>query len=229
MTYSLASVWIDRTIDEEPEDLSVYGLDQPSAKAVVTDSDGQRAVYLLGDMTPSRISYYVMEEGDPKVYIISTYSAENMMFTLDKIRSKALFGDFQIFDLTDIRIELPGNLITINPKPEPVPVHLNTSFSSHVITSPYKLIRGVDGESLDKLLTPFKNLYIADFVEDNPSSLAPYGLDKPVRAYLKTNEGDSLDLLSGAYIGFTMFCITASSTRFRVGFVVRRRSSIISV
>jgi hypothetical protein len=197
MTYSLASVWVERILEEEPADLSVYGLDDPSVRAVVTDSDGKRAVYKLGDMTPSRTSYYVMEEGDPKVYIVSTYSAGNMMFTLDKIRDKFLFPQFEIFDITNMRIELPGSKIEIRPKPETVPAHLNTSFSSHIITSPYKLVRGVDGESLDKLVTPLKNLFIETFVEDTPSSLAPYGLDKPVRLYLETIEGESLDLLIG--------------------------------
>ena len=38
LTFSLASIWIDSIVDEEPADLSVYGLDNPSSRAIVTGS-----------------------------------------------------------------------------------------------------------------------------------------------------------------------------------------------
>ena len=198
MTYSLASVWTDRILDEEPEDLDVYGLNDNAIRTVVTDSDGKRVVYLLGDITPSRTSFYAMEEGDPKVYIISYYTAENMTIDLDKLRKKFLFPDFEVFDITVIRLDTAGTRVEIKPKPDPLPAHLSSGFISHVITSPYKIPRGVDGENFNNFVTPLKELNIRDFIDDAPSSLVPYGLDKPVRVFLELQNAYTLDLLIGS-------------------------------
>jgi len=197
MTYYLASVWVERIVDEEPADLSVYGLDMPGTRAIVTDSDGKRAEYMLGDMTPSRTAYYVMEEGDPKVYIIPSYSAENMGFSLGKIRKKSLPA-LQLQLLARMLLEKDGKRIDISIKPELVPPYLASSFSAFIMTAPFKLVRGVDSETFYELLRPYAGgLQMENFIEDFPSSLSPYGLDNPVRFFLETGGGD-LDLLIGS-------------------------------
>ena len=198
MTYSMASIFIDRIVDEEPADLSVYGLDKPSTQSAVTDSDGKTVHYILGDMTPARTSYYIMEGGDPKVYIVSSYYGDNLHFSLDRIRIRSLFPDFDATMLTGLRLG-SSTLIDISLKPKSARPYLASSFSTLVMTSPYKLPRGVDGEALDKLIAPLKNLEIADFIDDNPSSLSSYGLDKPFRISLRTVDA-SLDLLVGNQI-----------------------------
>jgi len=199
MTYYLASVWTEKVVDEEPSDIAQYGLDMPSHRAFVTDSAGEKAEYILGDMTPSRQSYYVMEAGDPKVYSVSSYAAEYMLFTLDNIRQRFLFPAFDLSLLTQFRLESRLTKIDISVKPQSLRPDLTSMFSTHLVTSPYIRPRGADGEALNKLLAPFMDLSIADFVDDAPSSLKPYGLDDPVRIFLKTEE-ESLDLLIGKEI-----------------------------
>ena len=196
ITYYIAGLWIERVIDEEPADLSVYGLGDPVARAVVTDSGGKKAVYLLGDATPSQTSYYVMEEGDKKVCSVSSYYAEYLQLQLDKIRVKLLFPEFEFPEIVRFKLEGGDTKLEISKKPDAVQPYLATSFSTHLITTPYLIARGADGESLNNLVNPFRNLAIADFIDDNPSSLAPYGLDKPVRIYLETTDS-SIDLLVG--------------------------------
>lgn len=197
MSYSLASIWVDQVIDEMPSDVSQYGLDKPSYKASVTNSAGQKVEYLLGNMTPSRTFYYVMEAGDPKVYSISPYTAEYMQFTLDSIRQRTLFPLFEASELTQLRVESSRfKPIEISLKPKTPTLDLTGLFSIHFITSPYTHTRGVDSEAFDNWLAPFNDLSIVDFVDDAPSSLKPYGLDDPVRVFLQTEE-KSLDLLIG--------------------------------
>ncbi|MDR0496150.1 MAG: DUF4340 domain-containing protein [Treponema sp.] len=196
MTYSLASVWTDRLIDEAPEDLSIYGLDKPSSRVSVTDSAGRKAEYLLGDMTPSRDNYYIMEAGDPRLFTVSAYQAENMQFTLESIRQRSLFPSFNLEELTQLRIESAEARIEIRFKPEPAPPHLAYSFSPYILASPYLLPRGVNRETLQDLVQPFNNLAIRDFIDEAPSSLAPYGLNQGRRIFLQTRDG-TLDLLLG--------------------------------
>jgi hypothetical protein len=197
LTYSLSSIRVEQIIDEAPSDLSQYGLDKPSHRAFVTDSAGKKAEYILGDTTPSRGSYYIMEAGDPRVYSVFSYTAGNMQFTLDDIRQRFLFPAFEPSALTRLRVESPRfKRIEISLKPQTPTPGLAGLFSTHLVTSPYTVTRGADGEALYNLLTPFMDLEIADFVDDAPSSLKPYGLDEPVRIFLSA-EGSSLDLLIG--------------------------------
>ena len=197
MSYSLASIWVEQVIDETPSDVSQYGLDKPSYRASITDSAGQKVEYLLGNMTPSRTFYYIMEAGDPRVYSISPYTAEYMQFTLDSIRQRSLFPLFEPSELTQLRVESSRfKPIEISLKPKTPILDLTGLFSTHFITSPYTHTRGVNSEAFDNWVAPFNDLSIEDFVDDSPSSLKPYGLDDPVRIFLRT-EDESLDLLIG--------------------------------
>jgi hypothetical protein len=71
-----------------------------------------------------------------------------------------------------------------------------SSFSAYVLNSPYARPRGVDPEKFNEFLTPLQSLQIQDFIDDDPSSPASYGLDKPARLYLEA-AGFTLDLLLG--------------------------------
>ena len=202
----LANLWVDRVIDEETEGLSAYGLDNPSSRARVTDSDGRSDSYLLGNMTPSRTSCYIMEEGGLKVYSISAFQAEFLRFTLDSIRQRALFPNFDYGELSLFRLEGAESTIEIVPKPESVPAYPASDFTAFVLTSPYLFPRGVDTEALQSFLKPLSNIMIEDFIEDfaedsvnDPSSLTPYGLDEPERIFLEA-AGNTLDLEIGSQI-----------------------------
>ena len=196
IAWSLASVVVNRMVEEAPTDLSLYGLDKPSAQAVLADASGSTAKYFLGSLAPSRNEYYIMEESDPNVYIVSSYTAESLMPSLDSIRQKTLFRSFEPNELTSLRLESPQALIDVRAKPEFLPVHLSCGLFSYILVSPYILARGVDSEALQTLIAPLGNLSISDFIDDNPSSLRPYGLDAPARISLRLGD-ETLDLLIG--------------------------------
>jgi hypothetical protein len=199
MGFTIATVRAERMVDEYPEDLSVYGLDNPVARAIITDSDGFTAIYLLGDRTPFGTSFFVMEEGYPSVYAVNYFTAERLRFTLDDIRNRSLFRGFRPQELIQLRMELPTARIDIRPMPEPAPPHLAAFSPALVVTYPYRLPRPVSHQIMQNLFAPLNNLNIADFIEDFPLSLSPYGLDNPVRLFLETNSA-SLDLLIGNQI-----------------------------
>ena len=196
MTYSLANVWTDRLVEEEPEDISIYGLNDPSARLVVTDSSGRRVEYILGDMTPSMASYYIMQAGDPAVYSVASYVGGYMRISMDNLRQGYSLPYIQPEELVRLIIESPAQRIEIIRLPESRPLHMTTSFSSYVLTSPYLLQRGTHSENLSNLLTAVTGLSIVDFIDDNPSSLTPYGLNNPVRVFFQ-GEHEALDILLG--------------------------------
>jgi hypothetical protein len=196
MTYSLANVWTERLVDEEPEDISVYGLDEPSSRLVVTDSSGQKVEYFLGNLTPSMMSYYIMQEGDPAVYSVASYVGGYMQLDLDDLRQRYIIPYIQPEELELFVIDSPAHRIEISRRSESVPLHLASSYSMYFINSPYQLPRGTHSENLSSLLNDLTYLSVMDFVDDNPGSLSPYGLDNAVRVFFQ-GESESLDLLLG--------------------------------
>jgi hypothetical protein len=196
--WSLGSVWAERVVDEAPEDLSVYGLDKPLPRTVVIDSEGGRADFVVGNMTPSRSSYYVMTGEDPKVYTVSEYSVRNLLMDLDSIRERSLLAPFEPQNLRRLSLDTGKTRIDVSPKGEG-DTGLS-SFSTFMLTGPYARTHGVDSEKFTEFLTPLQSLQIRDFIDDTPSSLGPYGLDKPMRLYVET-DASSLELFLGKAAG----------------------------
>jgi hypothetical protein len=195
--WSLGSVWAERVVEEAPEDLSIYGLDKSLPRTVVIDSEGGRADFLVGNMTPSRSSYYVMTGEDPKVYTVAEYSVKNLLMDLDSIRDRSLLAPFEPQNLRRLILDTGKTRIDVSPKGEgDTGVSL---FSTHILSASYTRPHGVDSEKFTELLAPLQSLQIRDFIDDNPSSLAPYGLDRPARLYVETDV-DSLDLLLGGAV-----------------------------
>jgi hypothetical protein len=194
--WSLSSLWAESVIEEEPVDLSQYGLAEPQGRTVITDTEGKRTELVFGGMTPSRSSWYVMTAGDPAVYTVSSYSADSFLFTLDSVRDRALFSMDASVPINRFTLDpgSGGRKIDIIPRPESE--YLVSNFSQYMLTEPYTLKRGVASDKFSPYLEPLQYLQIGEFVDDNPASLEPYGLDKPGRLFIDVETG-SLDLLFG--------------------------------
>jgi hypothetical protein len=202
--WSISSLWAESVIEREPEDLGQYGLAEPQGRAVVTDTEGKTAELFFGGMTPSRSAYYVMAAGDPAVYTVSSYSGDNFLFALDSIRDRALFA---------LEADAPLNRFTLDPGdggkkidivPRPETEYLVSNFSQYMLVSPYVLNRGVAGDKFSPFLEPLQSFMINEFVDDNPASLAPYGLDRPGRLFIDADRG-SLDHLFGRGSGGALY------------------------
>ena len=166
----------ERILEENPKDLAPYGLDKPKSRVVMTLTDGSTLELLGGDMAPTKNAYYAMKKGDNKIYTVSPYPGERLYLKWGDLRDKKL-PSFDPKEVMHIRV-VSGNTKIEVEKKEDDDVFVS-SFSTHVLTSPYKLKRAVDPETFQVLLHAVRELKIRSFVEDQPASLAPYGLDKP--------------------------------------------------
>ncbi|MEJ5368314.1 MAG: DUF4340 domain-containing protein [Bryobacteraceae bacterium] len=70
---SAASVSADKVVEEKPEDLAVFGLKEPRARVVITLKDGKSRTLLLGEDAPVGGGGYAQVEGDPKVYLLTSW------------------------------------------------------------------------------------------------------------------------------------------------------------
>ena len=184
--WSISNIWAESLIEENPVDLAVYGLDNPRGHAVISDSDGNRAEFIFGNLTPTHTSTYVMMGGSPSVYTLSNWTSEMLLFTLDSIRDKNFLPLFDPRLVTSFVWEpRPGDNLPwegpIHALPREPEDYLVTAFTSHTLHSPFQTRQGVDSERFGNMLQSLMEIQIVEFVDDNPSSLAPYGLDRPGR------------------------------------------------
>jgi hypothetical protein len=194
LAWSLAGIRAERIIEENPPDLSLYGLDAPAGRLIISTGDGERVELTGGGMNPTRTGYYVMVPGDPKVYLVPSYSARAIFLDPESLRDRELTAAFEPGAVGRFILESGGGRIDIVPRPEDAA--LAAPFSTHIMTAPYERSRGVDSEKFTALLEGLQNLRISRFIDPKPASLGPYGLDKPLRVFLETPEG-SFDLLLG--------------------------------
>jgi hypothetical protein len=192
--WSLANLRADRIIEEAPESLAPYGLDNPAAHVIVTTEDDERVEFFGGNGTPSKAGYYVMVNGDPAVYLVAAYSGSALYLTLTDVRDKSLFPPFEFAEVERFIRESDNSRLEITLKGDE-PVHVSP-FSTHIMTAPYAMPWGVDPEKFNALLEPLQSLRILEFVDKAPASLAPYGLDKPVKVLLQTQNA-GIELLVG--------------------------------
>jgi hypothetical protein len=194
---SLAEMRAERLVEEDPADLSIYGLDKPSGRIVMADAGGKRLELTGGNMTPSKTGYYVMAAGEEKVYAVSRYIAARLFLDLNGIRDKSLFGPFETADFKRLALESADFRFEILPRTgeEPVNPFLN-SFGSYIIRGAYRNPHAADTEKVAGIVESFKGLRIGRFAAPDPVSPEPYGLDKPLRVSLEAGE-QTLDLLLG--------------------------------
>lgn len=67
-----ADITVARTVNEAPDDLSIYGLDDPVLNVTVTYKDGSSHEIRYGDMMPTSDGYYLQIDDDSTVYAVST-------------------------------------------------------------------------------------------------------------------------------------------------------------
>jgi hypothetical protein len=202
MTWSLSNMRADRVIEEAPKDLKAYSLDPPLWHTIVTTSDGKTAEFFAGERTPSRSGYYAMRAGDPKVYQVPTYPGERLYLDKKTIRDKKLPAFESAAGVRQFILESEGRRIQIEAKGEG---------GGHLITAPYKAAPEADPERFAALMQFFQEMRITDFDEDNPASLAPYGLEKPAAQVFIQSDNASLRLLFGASNGSLQFAKLAGS------------------
>jgi hypothetical protein len=197
--WSLCNLYAERVVEEAPDKLGDYGLDTPQAHIILTTKDGERVELYAGNKSPSLSSMYVMKAGDPKVYLVSSYSGERIGLNLAGVRNKNIFPAYENADVVYFRLQKGGSRIEIHQDISAPQRALAANLYANILEGPYLQPIFADAEKYYGLLDAFKNLSVIDFVEDNPASLEPYGLDSPYEVYLKTNTVE-LNMRAGSTI-----------------------------
>jgi hypothetical protein len=195
----ISDLFAERVIDENPTDLSQYGLKPPKAAATGTFSDGTAQTVYLGDKAPGSGTYYLQVKGDPRVYTVQMYDAEHFHWTMNDLRSKTITPALNYDEVSYLRlVERDGTVIEAKEKTTEEAKSYQLGFGKYLLTRPYPFPRGIDTEKQDQLLKAPQAIAIESFVADAPSDLGRYGLGRPWGEALVRDKANAITFLFGA-------------------------------
>jgi hypothetical protein len=166
MTASLASLEVQRVVDENPGDVKQYGLDPPRMDVAfrLKDNKDLQRVH-IGEKTPTGGDLYARKAGENKVFLISSYLDATFSKAPFDFRDKAILK----FDRDSVDgIELVEGGST---------VELARSGTEWKIVKP--IAARADYAAAEAVMTRLSSAQMQTIVTPEAKDLKPYGLDKP--------------------------------------------------
>lgn len=184
------SVTAQQTVAENPEDISIYGLDKPLATVTAQFTDSANTVRKLyvGNKTPKGTAYYFMMDGDPAVYTVNVgemncylndkwtavvktvfSAAANVDGTTDSVIQKMVIErtdlDYDMVIEYDVRLDDESSMIA--------------NSSMYVMTSP--VFRELNPETCDPITNGVFGLTATELciVNPNEEDMVNSGLAEP--------------------------------------------------
>lgn len=179
--YSLSS---DKLVEENPADLSVYGLDKPVVLTVKTE-DGVTEVVEIGNETPTQSGFYVKKKNDNKVYVIDSYTGKKLKVTKNNIRDKKLF-EVEQDDITELAMERNGEKIFSARK---------SGDNKWLLT--YPIDATAQYSTMVPMMEAITNAKVEEFIEENATDTGKYGLNNPRYVLEFSASGKKTRLLMG--------------------------------
>jgi hypothetical protein len=160
----------DREIDAHPKNLADFGLDKPAADILLTLKDGKTLGLQLGARTPTGVWVYAREKDKPGVFTLPDSVLRLATAPVADFRDKTILA-FDATSVSGLDVTIGGETLALD--------HAGSVWN---ITRP--VARRADGDLIGDFLNKLGAARIKEFVAESPASLAPWGLDRPVRLSL---------------------------------------------
>lgn len=85
-----AGVSATQVVEEQADDLSIYGLDNPKAQATITYKDGETLTIAVGNQAAGNAGTYATVNGEKKVYLFNSTKVDTFSYPLMEYVSKAI-------------------------------------------------------------------------------------------------------------------------------------------
>ena len=192
---SYSALEAKRLISEDPEDMSIYGFEEPIASATLEFKDETKKTVIIGSAEPTTNGYYCKLDDSNAVYLLTSGIGgrllSNKFYYIDKTITPSYNTNEELaFD----RVVLSGSVrdkeIIIVPTPDNENDDYAEIFGYQIISpanAPFDLTTGND------FLTSFFVLSADSVVELSPdeATLKEYGFDNPYStATIESSAGD---------------------------------------
>ena len=201
MMYTVTSISAVNLVEEDAENLSDYGLDEPTAVVKTYYSDGSEVDIIIGSQAPVDENYYCMTSESNAVYTIGSYVDSLLVRRPIEYRDITLFPAYTEEDIYTnldwVRItERDGSCIETILDTN-LDNEYNTEGSQYVMLQPYQ-VSGNDTTIKSNILDVVSTLSLGSIIEDiTEEEYAEYGLDNPAKLEMTDISGNSVSLLIG--------------------------------
>lgn len=184
ITQGLASLEIQRIVDENPSDLAQFGLAQPKID-VGFRAGGQTGLthLLIGDKTPTGGELYAKALDQKQVFLISSYLDSTFNRTPFDLRDKTILK-FDRDKVTALEMVRSKDSIALAKKGS------QWSLSKPILAT-------ADFGSVEGLIGQIQSAQMVALTADQAKDLKPYGLDKPQVTTTIVTEGGRSTLAIG--------------------------------
>ena len=200
MMFTVSSVTATSKIEENPKDLSDYGLDDPSFTLTVSFSDGNSVTINVGNETPVRNYYYAITDKDNTVYTIGNYLTtlfSRKPYEYRAVDSFPTYTDEDIYEnIVHFSFTRRDGVYTEIMLDKDLSMEGNITSSAYMMLQPFVSPCTTDAveDLLEVLATLTQSSIRGDITKDE---LSEYGLDKPARLFLENPYGNSLEIVVG--------------------------------
>jgi hypothetical protein len=190
---SLASLEIERIVEEKPASVADYGLDPPRIE-VAFKAKGEKEPRRLhiGEKTPTGGDLYARRQGDPRVFLIGSFLENTFNKGTFELRDKRVLT-FEREKVDRISVVDGGKTLEFT-KGGDMEWNIAKPFAA----------RG-DFGSVDVLLSTVGSTQVQRFIADAPTDLAQYGLDTPEMTVTFAGGGSASSLLIGDRVEGTRY------------------------
>jgi hypothetical protein len=162
---SIASGRVSRTLNATADDIKSYGLEQPAITVDIKLKSGEQHRVALGDKVVSGLSVYARRDDAASVDLLPVAILTDADKSLDDLRDKSVFGASQ-YEINSLSISNEQGQVT-----------LSKDGSDWKIKAPVDA--DADSSKVSSTLSRITGAKAKEFVKDQASDLATYGLDKP--------------------------------------------------
>lgn len=164
---SLASLDIDRVIEEQPKDLKPYGLDRPRMEiGFQTEGGKQKRRLLIGNKNATGVNMYAKLPNAPRVFLIPSYLETTFDKSSFELRDKTLLS-FDRDKLNAVTIATADHTLALSKE----------GAGAWTIEQPLKATG--DDLTIENLIGRLQATQMKSIVAKAPTDLKQYGLDKP--------------------------------------------------
>lgn len=169
---SLLTTRVDREIAAAPTALAEFGLDKPAAEVTLRLKDGKTLGLALGAKNPTGVWVYAREAGKPAVFVLGEGVLRDATRPLADLRDKTVLA-FDQRAVTGFEIVTRDDTLAVE-----------GADGKWKLTRPVAL--AADADTVRGFFEKLDAARVKQFVAEAPRSLAPYGLDRPVRLAIHT-------------------------------------------
>jgi hypothetical protein len=169
LTSNIASLEVNRVVDENSSNLGEYGLEKPAIQIAFKAASGVTGTLNLGDKTATQSDLYAVKAGESRVFLVSAFQESTFNKKPFDLRDKRVLH-FERDKVDTMEVALGG----------PAALQFGRTGSDWVIKAPGQ--SRADYSAIEGLLTKLSSTNMTRLVEPStkdPTVLAKYGLDKP--------------------------------------------------